>query len=69
MTLVKFNEGNKGVMAPVFNDIFESFFNDSFFSDRMISRVPAVNISETENEYHIELTCCSRFFEQFKKLV
>lgn len=55
MTLVKFNEGSKGVMAPVFNDVFESFFNDSFFSDRMISRVPAVNISETEGEYHIEL--------------
>jgi HSP20 family protein len=66
MTLVKFNDGNKSVMAPGFNDIFESFFNDSFFSDRMISRVPAVNISETEGEYHIELAAPGLKKEDFK---
>jgi HSP20 family protein len=66
MTLVKFNDGNKSVAAPVFNDIFESFFNDSFFSDRMISRVPAVNISETEGEYRIELAAPGLKKEDFK---
>jgi HSP20 family protein len=66
MTLVKFNDGNKSVAAPMFNDIFESFFNDSFFSDRMISRVPAVNISETEGEYHIELAAPGLKKEDFK---
>lgn len=40
MTLVKFNErrDNGGLLSPVFNDIFENLFNDSFISDRMISR-------------------------------
>jgi HSP20 family protein len=66
MTLVKFNDGNKNVLAPGFNDIFESFFNDSFFSDRMISRVPAVNISETDGEYHIELAAPGLKKENFK---
>lgn len=36
MTLVKFNN-NKGANAllPGFNDVFESIFNDTFFTDRM----------------------------------
>jgi HSP20 family protein len=66
MTLVKFNDGNKSVQAPGVNDIFESFFNDSFFSDRMISRIPAVNISETDGEYHIELAAPGLKKEDFK---
>jgi HSP20 family protein len=66
MTLVKFNDGNKSLIAPGFNDIFESFFNDSFISDRMISRVPAVNISETDGEYHIELAAPGLKKDDFK---
>jgi HSP20 family protein len=66
MTLVKFNDGNKNVLAPGFTDVFESFFNDSFISDRMISRVPAVNISETDGKYHIELAAPGLRKEDFK---
>ncbi|MDB5115339.1 MAG: Hsp20/alpha crystallin family protein [Mucilaginibacter sp.] len=57
MTLVKFNEGkNRGsLVRPGFEDVFESILNDTFLSDRMVSRVPAVNISETDGHYHIEL--------------
>jgi HSP20 family protein len=56
MSLIKFNNGsNSKNLAPGFNDVFESVFNDSFLSDRMISRVPAVNISETEDQYVIEM--------------
>jgi HSP20 family protein len=56
MSLIKFNNGsNSKNLAPGFNDVFESVFNDSFLSDRMISRVPAVNISETEDHYVIEM--------------
>jgi HSP20 family protein len=66
MTLVKFNDGNKSVLAPGFTDVFESFFNDSFISDRMISRVPAVNISETDGKYHIELAAPGLKKEDFK---
>ena len=66
MALVKFNEGsNRGVLNP-FTDVFESFFNDSFISDRMISRVPAVNICETEGEYQIELAAPGLKKEDFK---
>lgn len=56
MTLVKFNN-NKGANAllPGFNDVFESIFNDTFFNDRLVTRVPAVNISETQDHFHVEL--------------
>lgn len=40
---------------PGFNDVFDSIFNDTFFNDRMVTRVPAVNISESAESYHIEL--------------
>ncbi|WP_342331666.1 Hsp20/alpha crystallin family protein [Pedobacter sp. FW305-3-2-15-E-R2A2] len=55
MSLIKFNGNRSNSLTSGFNDVFESIFNDSFFSDRMISRVPAVNISETEDDYHIEM--------------
>jgi HSP20 family protein len=68
MTLVKFNEGRNrnSLAAPVFNDIFESIMNDTFLSDRMVSRVPAVNISETDGHYHIELAAPGLKKEDFK---
>ena len=67
MSLVKFNSDRKNnALMPGFNDIFESFFNDSFVSDRMVSRVPAVNISETSDEYHIELAAPGLKKEDFK---
>jgi len=68
MTLVKFSNGNKSqALSPLFNDVFESFFNtDSYVSDRLVSRVPAVNIAESENEYHIELAVPGMKKEDFK---
>jgi HSP20 family protein len=68
MTLVKFSNGNKSqALSPLFNDVFESFFNtDSFVSDRLITRVPAVNIAETENEFHIELAVPGMKKDDFK---
>ncbi len=56
MTLVKFNPEKRNIssVAP-FSDVFESIFNDTFFNDRLSSRVPAANISETEDHFHIEL--------------
>lgn len=57
MTLVKFNPAKQdnGSLLPGFNDLFDSIFNDTFFSDRMTSRVPAANISESEDHFHVEL--------------
>jgi HSP20 family protein len=67
MTLVKFNEGkSRSLPGPVFNDIFESIMNDTFLSDRMVSRVPAVNVSETDGQYQIELAAPGLKKEDFK---
>jgi len=66
MTLVKFNKQPNNSLMPGFNDVFESIFNDTFFSDRMVARVPAVNISESENNYHVELAAPGLKKEDFK---
>ncbi|MDB5150434.1 MAG: Hsp20/alpha crystallin family protein [Mucilaginibacter sp.] len=67
MTLVKFNNGLKNTSAnPFFNDVFDSLINDSFLSDKLIARVPAVNIAETENEFHVELAVPGLKKEDFK---
>lgn len=55
MTLVKFNNGQKNAVNPWFSDVFDSLINDSRLNDRFINKIPAVNIAETENEFHIEL--------------
>lgn len=65
MTLVKFNNKNRSV-NPFFSDVFDSFFNDAFVADRLATRVPAVNIAETEGEYHIELAAPGLKKEDFK---
>lgn len=67
MSLIKFKNGTSGTgLTTGLSDIFESMFNDSFISDRMISRVPAVNVSETENHYHIEMAAPGLKKENFK---
>ncbi len=66
MTLVKFKRDNEKALMPGVNDIFESIFNDTFFSDRMVARVPAVNISETADHYHIELAAPGLKKQDFK---
>ena len=67
MTLVKFNrEKNNASLLPGFNDVFDSILNDTFFNDRMVSRVPAANISETPNCYHVELAAPGLKKEDFK---
>jgi HSP20 family protein len=66
MTLVKFNNNAKNTLMPGFNDVFDSIFNDTFFNDRMTARVPAVNISESENNYHVELAAPGLKKEDFK---
>jgi HSP20 family protein len=67
MTLVKFNQDKKNnSLMPGFNDVFDSIFNDSFFSDRTISRVPAVNVSESTDHFHIELAAPGLKKDDFK---
>jgi HSP20 family protein len=67
MTLVKFNpEKKNSALLPGFNDIFESVLGDTFFSDRRLSSVPSVNISETNEAYQIELAAPGLKKEDFK---
>ncbi|QEC78227.1 Hsp20/alpha crystallin family protein [Mucilaginibacter ginsenosidivorax] len=67
MTLVKFNpEKRSNSLLPGFNDVFDSIFNDTFFNDHMIARVPAANISETAENFHIELAAPGLKKEDFK---
>ena len=66
MTLVKFNNGQKNVVNPWFSDVFDSLINDSRLNDRFVNKVPAVNIAETENEFHIELAAPGLKKEDFK---
>lgn len=67
MTLVKFNsEGKKSISVPTFNNVFDSIFNDTFFSDRMMTRVPAANISETKDHFHVELAAPGLKKDDFK---
>jgi HSP20 family protein len=66
MTLVKFNNGLKNNAHPFFNDVFDSLLNDSFIGDKLVARVPAVNIAENENEFHIELAVPGLKKEDFK---
>ena len=66
MTLVKWNNKTNNALLPGFNDVFESIFNDTFFNDRMVTRMPAVNISETENNYHVELAAPGLKKDDFK---
>jgi len=68
MTLVKFNPEKRknGSLLPGFNDVFDSIFNDTFFNDRLTLRVPAANISESENDFHVELAAPGLKKEDFK---
>jgi HSP20 family protein len=66
MTLVKFNNGQKSAVNPWFSDVFDSLINDSRLNDRFINKIPAVNIAETENEFHIELAVPGLKKDDFK---
>lgn len=68
MTLVKFNadQNKRNGLMPGFNDVFDSIFNDTFFADRMVTRVPAANISESQEHYHVELAAPGLKKEDFK---
>jgi len=68
MAMIKFANGNPNkVFKPAYNDVFESFFNaDPYLSESTLNRNPAVNIAESENEFHIELAAPGLKKEDFK---
>ena len=56
MTLIrKFKNEPAAALPSVFHDFFGDFFNDSLTSRDFFKSVPAVNISERQNDYFIEL--------------
>lgn len=57
MALIKFPNRtvNTDAVNPFVNSVFDNLFTDSFLTDRMVTRVPAVNITETETGYEVEL--------------
>jgi HSP20 family protein len=57
MALIKFptKAVNTDSVNPFVNSVFDNLFNDSFISDRLVTRVPAVNITETTEAFAIEL--------------
>lgn len=46
---------NTDSVNPFVNSVFDNLFNDSFITDRLVTRVPAVNITESTDAYEIEL--------------
>ncbi|MHB1178182.1 MAG: Hsp20/alpha crystallin family protein [Daejeonella sp.] len=68
MTLVKFTNGQKtGALKSPYTDIFSSLFNpEPYLSNNLVSRTPAVNVAETETEFHIELAAPGLKKENFK---
>lgn len=67
MTLVKFNPTkNSSSVNPWFTNVFESVFNDAHLTDHLPSRVPAINIAETDADFQIELAAPGLKKEDFK---
>ena len=59
MTLLKFNPMTTRSHVPTFNRMFSDFFENEFPFNKGYSeqgKLPAVNISESESEFHIELS-------------
>ncbi|GAA4136542.1 Hsp20/alpha crystallin family protein [Sphingobacterium lactis] len=46
---------NTDAVNPFVNNVFDNLFNDSFITDRLVTRVPAVNITESPESFSIEL--------------
>lgn len=66
MNLVKINPKKNNTLMPGFNDVFSTIFDDTFFNDSMMAKVPATNISESHDQYHIELAAPGLKKDDFK---
>lgn len=66
MALVKFNDPKKTNGYATFNELFDSFFNDGYLAHKPAHQVPAVNVSETEHAYHLDLAAPGLKKEDFK---
>ncbi|MCB0431118.1 MAG: Hsp20/alpha crystallin family protein [Flavobacteriales bacterium] len=54
MTLIKFKKGDPA-FHPALSDFFDDFLSPAVFNGGRVS-MPAVNISEAEDKYHVEFS-------------
>lgn len=71
MTLIKFKNtpslfDRYSTMPSVFSDFFNDFMNEEVVPRNVFKSVPAVNISETPDHFHIELAAPGMKKEDFK---
>lgn len=55
MTLMRYSQPGTDVIGKRFSDIMDEFFNDAV-SNRQNTFAPKIDISETENQYVIDVT-------------
>ncbi|HET8830014.1 MAG TPA: Hsp20/alpha crystallin family protein [Pelobium sp.] len=66
MTLVKFNDQKRANGYSTFNELFDTFFTDGYAGLKPSQHVPAVNVSETDNAYTLDLAAPGLRKEDFK---
>lgn len=71
MTLIKWNNPLKGLgrqnqILPSFENLFNDYFNADFSLREFVSCVPAVNVSEKEDKYLIEVSAPGFNKDEFK---
>ncbi|MEQ8561622.1 MAG: Hsp20/alpha crystallin family protein [Cytophagales bacterium] len=65
MTLVKYNPSKRSYF-PGFTSLFDDFFNDELYSNRMVGTMPSVNVRETEDTFFVELAAPGMSKNDFK---
>ncbi len=63
---MKFNDQKRANGYSTFNELFDSFFNDGYPAHKPSHQVPAVNVSETEHAYTLDLAAPGLKKEDFK---
>lgn len=65
MTLVRFRKPTDNAVANPFN-VMDNFFRDNFFTKEYAAFVPAVNVSEEETKFNVELSAPGFVKSDFK---
>jgi HSP20 family protein len=66
MTLVRFKNDYTPAINSIFDTLFDRPINDFFTDSSVIRQIPAVNIKESDLEFHIELAAPGLKKEDFK---
>lgn len=66
MNHLRFIPQRKAYSHPLFSNVFPSFFDEAFSGRESAAFMPAVNISDDEKNWHIELSAPGFVKEDFK---